>query len=100
MATLGVHIVLSLPNGTAASTEMDQLYSTFKPRCSESTIRVAGIKMAKRVVARKKREETRKRKENMSAAIKDSLNQESEAESSDDDDDEDTTTTEKRSVPA
>jgi hypothetical protein len=97
MAALGVHIVLSLPNGTAATAEMDQLYSKFKPRCSESTIRVAGIKMAKRVVARKKQEETRKRNENRSAAIDDSLDQESEAESSDDDNDhEDTSTTRKK----
>ena len=60
MATMGVHILLSLPNGTAATAEMDQLYSKFKPRCSESTIRVAGVKMAARVAARKKGEEARK----------------------------------------
>ena len=60
MATMGVHILLSLPNGTAATAEMDQLYSKFKPRCSESTIRVAGVKMAARVAARKKAEEARK----------------------------------------
>ena len=38
MAAMGVHILLSLPNGTAATAEMDQLYSKFKPRCSKSTI--------------------------------------------------------------
>ena len=38
MAAMGVHILLSLPNGTAATAEMDQLYSKFKPWCSESTI--------------------------------------------------------------
>ena len=32
MAILGAHILLSLPNGTAATAEMDQLYSKFKPR--------------------------------------------------------------------
>jgi len=42
MATMGVHILLSLPNRTAATAVMDQLYSKFKPRCSESTIRVGG----------------------------------------------------------
>ena len=42
MAAMGVHILLSLPNGTAATAEMDQLYSKFKPWCSESTIRVGG----------------------------------------------------------
>ena len=38
MAVMGVHILHSLPHGTAATAEMDQLYSKFKPRCSESTI--------------------------------------------------------------
>jgi hypothetical protein len=54
MAKKGVHILLSLPNGTAATAEMDQLYSKFKPRCSDSTIRVAGIKMVKQATMRKK----------------------------------------------
>jgi hypothetical protein len=54
MAVLGVHILLSLPNGMAVTAEIDQLYSKFKPRCSDSTIRVAGIKMAKRATMRKK----------------------------------------------
>ena len=61
MAAMGVHILLLLPNGTAATTEMDQLYSKFKPRCKVSMIRVAGAKMAKRSAARKKHaEETKK----------------------------------------
>ena len=51
---MGVHILLSLPNGTAATAEMDQLYSTFKPRCKDSTIRVAGAKMAEHSAAREK----------------------------------------------
>jgi hypothetical protein len=38
MAALGIHILLSLPNGMAATAEMDQLYFKFNPRCSDSTI--------------------------------------------------------------
>jgi hypothetical protein len=60
MAAMGVHILLSLPNGTAATAEMDQLYSKFKPRCSDSTICVAGVKMAKHLAARKKCKEEKK----------------------------------------
>jgi len=60
MAAMGVHILLSLPNGTAATAEMDQLYSKFKPRCKDSTIRVAGAKMVKRSAARKKHAEETK----------------------------------------
>ena len=58
---MGVHILLSLPNGTAATAEMDQLYSKFKPRCKDSTIRVAGVKMAIRLAARKKHAEEKKK---------------------------------------
>ncbi len=59
---MGVHILLSLPNETAATAEMDQLYSKFKPRCKDSMIRVAGAKMAKCSAARKNHaEETKKR---------------------------------------
>ncbi len=57
---MGVHILLSLPNGTAATAEMDQLYSKFKPRCNDSTILVAGVKMAKRLAAKKKHKEVKK----------------------------------------
>ena len=53
MANLGVHILLSLPNGTECQAELDQMFSEFKPRCRRSTIRVAGMKMAARVAARK-----------------------------------------------
>ncbi len=31
MAQLGVHILLSLPNGTSCTAEMDQLFEKFKP---------------------------------------------------------------------
>ena len=51
MADMGVHIMLSLPNGTSATAELDQLYSRFKDDCKKSTMRVAGIKMAERVKA-------------------------------------------------
>ena len=54
MATLGMHILLSLPNGTECTAELDQLYSEFKPACKASTKRVAGMKMIARVEARKK----------------------------------------------
>jgi hypothetical protein len=54
MAAIGAHILLSLPNGTAVTAKIDQLYSKFKPRCSNITIRVASIKMAKCAVMRKK----------------------------------------------
>ena len=33
MADLGVHILLSLPNGTAATAELDQLYAQYKSDC-------------------------------------------------------------------
>ena len=54
MAEKGVHILLSLPNGTACTAEMDQLFEKFKPRCHKSIQRVAGMKMAARVLARRK----------------------------------------------
>ena len=54
MAAMGVHILLSLPNGTACTAEMDQLFTSFKQRCDTSTLRVAGKKIAARLAARKK----------------------------------------------
>jgi hypothetical protein len=53
MANMGVIILLSLPNGTACTAELDQMYSRFKDETKNSTIRVAGIKMAARLAARK-----------------------------------------------
>ena len=41
MATEGMHILLSLPNGTECTAELDQLYSEYKPACKTSTKRVA-----------------------------------------------------------
>ena len=79
MAAMGVHILLSLPNGTAATAEMDQLYSKFKPRCKDSTIRVTGAKMAKRLAARKKHaEETEKRAGERVASMEESSESDSE----------------------
>ncbi len=37
MAQIGVRIVLSLPNGTACTAEMDQLFEKFKPACRASS---------------------------------------------------------------
>ena len=54
MAQLGVHILLSLPNGTSCMAEMNQLFEKFKPACSKSVLRVASKKMQKRMSARKK----------------------------------------------
>ncbi len=39
MAQLGVHILLSLPNGTSCTAEKDQLFEKFKPACSKSALR-------------------------------------------------------------
>ena len=50
----GVHIIPSLPNGTDCTSELDQMYSTFKPSTKKSTKRVAAMKMVARVEARKK----------------------------------------------
>ena len=61
MAALGVHILLSLPNGTACTAEMDQLFTSFKQRCDTSTLRVAGKKMAARTAARKLERENRQK---------------------------------------
>ena len=54
MAEKGLHIMLSLPNATACTAELDQIYSKFQPECKKSTLRVAGMKMVRRVEARKK----------------------------------------------
>jgi len=52
MAQLGVHILLSLPNGTSCTAEMDQLFEKFKPACSKGALHVASKKMQKRMKAR------------------------------------------------
>ena len=54
MAVVGLFILLSLPNGTECTTKINQMYSEFKGECKKSTVRVAGLKMAARVQARKK----------------------------------------------
>jgi hypothetical protein len=52
MAAKGVHILLSLPNATACTARMDQLFERFKPACGESALRVAPKKMQKRMEVR------------------------------------------------
>ena len=52
MAKKGVHILLSLPNATACTAEMDQLFERFKPACGKSALRVASKKMQMRMSAR------------------------------------------------
>jgi hypothetical protein len=54
MAAMGVHIILSLPNGTACTAEMDQLFEKFKPACSKSALRIAAKKIHARYDARQK----------------------------------------------
>ena len=53
MAGIGMHIILSLPNGTECTAELDQLYSEFKPACNKNTRHIAGMKMLAWVDARK-----------------------------------------------
>jgi len=52
MAAMGVHILLSLPNATSCTAEMDQLFEKFKPACSKSALRVASKKMQRRMQVR------------------------------------------------
>ena len=54
MWDIGFYIFLGLPNGTECTQEMDQGYQTFKPATDRIAIRVAAMKMARRVNARKK----------------------------------------------
>ena len=54
MANKGVFILLSLPNGTACTAELDQMFTQFKDQTKNSTIRVAGLKLAARLAARMK----------------------------------------------
>jgi hypothetical protein len=52
MVAKGVHILLSLPNATACTAEMDQLFEMFKPACGKSALHVASKKMQKRMEVR------------------------------------------------
>ena len=52
MSGLGVHILLSLPNGTSCTAEMDQLFEKFKPACSKSALRIATMMMKSRMDVR------------------------------------------------
>ncbi len=49
MSRLGVHILLSLPNGTLCTAEMDQLFEKIKPACSKSTLRISTTMMKSRM---------------------------------------------------
>ena len=60
MAATGMHILLSLPNGTECTAELDQCYSEFKPACNKNTRRIVAKKMYLRVQARKKAAQARK----------------------------------------
>ena len=51
---MGVHKILSLLNGTECISELDQIYSQFKPGTKKSIKRFADMKMFSRVEARKK----------------------------------------------
>jgi hypothetical protein len=53
MANMGVHILLSLPNGTSCTAEMDQLFEKFKPACSKSALCIAAKKIHARYLVRK-----------------------------------------------
>ena len=79
MAKIGVHILHSLPNGTACTAEMDQLFTSFnKQRCDSSTLRVAGKKIAARLAAWARKKETENKQNN---------NDDSGDDNDDDDDD-------------
>ena len=54
MHKIGYVFLLVLPNATAATQEMDQGYGALKRECDKSTVRIASMKMADRVRARKK----------------------------------------------
>ena len=60
MAATGMHILLSLPNGTECTAELDQCYSEFKPACNKNPRRIVAKKMYLRVQARKKAAQARK----------------------------------------
>ena len=50
----GIIILLGLPNGTSVNQEQDQGYQVYQPAVKASTQRVVSIKLADRVLARKK----------------------------------------------
>ena len=61
----GIHVFLGLPNGSpngsATMQEMDQAYAMFQPAFHRSVVRVASVKIAERVLARKKAKANRER---------------------------------------
>jgi hypothetical protein len=52
MATKGVHILLSLPNATASTAEMDNFFEKFKPACAKRALCLAAKKMQMRMEVR------------------------------------------------
>ncbi len=52
MATKGVHILLSPPNATVSTAEMDKIFKQFKPACAKSALCLAAKKMLMRMEVR------------------------------------------------
>ena len=87
MADIGMHILLSLPNGTECTAKLDQMYTEYKRDCKKSTVRVAGIKMAARVQARKKSKQRQEQEKTPVQALKEFVS----LDNTDDDEEESTT---------
>ncbi len=52
MATKGMHTLLSLPNATAFTAEMDKFFKILKPACAKSALCLAAKKMQMRMEVR------------------------------------------------
>ncbi len=76
--------MLSLPNGTACTAEMDQLFEKFKRACSEQACWICAKKMHERCMERKVREGGLK-----TTGLDDKHRDDSSAEDGDTDDDDD-----------
>ncbi len=50
---LGMYIMLSLPNATLCTAEMDQMYEKFKPSCKDTAKRIIAIKMKQQLDVRR-----------------------------------------------
>ena len=88
---MGVHILLSLPNGTECTAELDQIYSQFKPGTKKSIKRFADMKMVARVEARKKSDDKEQedsvRQESFATDLENYLDEQEANIDSDDDED-------------
>ncbi len=69
----GVHNLLGLPNGTESQQELDQAFAEFKPATNKSTVRIAAMKMARRVKARKLMKK-KQNEERAAAALMEEIN--------------------------